>query len=150
MINEELILELKKENNLTCYNKVFDEVKSLFNVNVEEAVFWKKIWFYSGKGIEDEGEHIVFLVFVSFLKKRIYLIKIYFEGYKEIKIHLVSFSEFVIKRGEKLYSEILTMKLYFVESGNKVEIENGKEIFIQEIKEEIEKSLNEMKEINFY
>lgn len=149
MIDKELILELRKENNLTCYNKVFDEVKNLFNVNVEEAVFWKKIWFYSGKGIEDEGEHIVFLVFVSFLKKRIYLIKIYFEGYKEIKIYLVSFSEFVVKRCERFYLEILTLKLYFVESKNKVEIENGKEIFIQEIKEEIEKSLNE-KEINFH
>lgn len=150
MFYEELIKEIKKENNLNGYNKIFDEVKKIFNVEIEDVVFWKKVWFYSGQGIEDDGEHIVFLIFISFLKKRIYVVKVYFDEYDEIKIHLISLSEFIIKKEEKFYLEILGIKLYFVESGNKIEITNGKEVFIQEIKEEIEKGLNELRDLNFH
>lgn len=149
MLYETLIEEIKKENNLIGYNKVFDEIKGIFNVEIEDVVFWKKVWYYSGLGIEDNGEHIVFLIFISFLKKKIYVVKFYFEKNDKINVHLISLSELVIKKGENFYLDVLSMKIYFVESGNQIEITDKKEVFIQEIKEEIEKGLNELTKFNF-
>lgn len=149
MLYEALIEEIKKENNLIGYNKVFDEIKGIFNVEIEDVVFWKKVWYYSGLGIEDNGEHIVFLIFISFLKKKIYVVKFYFEKNDKINVHLISLSELVIKKGENFYLDVLSMKIYFVESGNQIEITDRKEVFIQEIKEEIEKGLNELTKFNF-
>lgn len=149
MLYEALIEEIKKENNLIGYNKVFDEIKGIFNVEIEDVVFWKKVWYYSGLGIEDNGEHIVFLIFISFLKKKVYVVKFYFEKNDKINVHLISLSELVIKKGENFYLDVLSMKIYFVESGNQIEITDRKEVFIQEIKEEIEKGLNELTKFNF-
>ncbi|MEM1668038.1 MAG: hypothetical protein QXM53_05220 [Thermofilaceae archaeon] len=149
MLYETLIEEIKKENNLIGYNKVFDEIKGIFNVEIEDVVFWKKVWYYSGLGIEDNGEHIVFLIFISFLKKKVYVVKFYFEKNDKINVHLISLSELVIKKGENFYLDVLSMRIYFVESGNQIEITDRKEVFIQEIKEEIEKGLNELTKFNF-